>query len=123
MTNYIDNIKNLLRSRGITHQELADRAGVSINTVRRLLLRGGLSVATLQRWAEALGVPVWLLLTTQEDARAYLDSLTPSRGVGAADSSTSSSRADGVSTQEGDASRGGVRCPHCGGLLAIVPGA
>ena len=58
-------IKEILKERGMSVNELAERLGVSRQALSRQI-NGKLLVETAQRIADALDVPLWQLFTDSE---------------------------------------------------------
>lgn len=71
-----DSLRALLRERGLTQQELAQRAGINRSTVRHVLAGGHCSTETLQRIAAALDVDVSELFTPPLDIGLRRDRMT-----------------------------------------------
>lgn len=71
-------IKELLKEKGYTQQTLADKIGCARTSVYQTIY-GNPSVSSLQRVADALGVPLWRLLATEEEVKQDL-SAEPTRG-------------------------------------------
>lgn len=88
-------IKEVLKEKHFTQQELADKMGVSLSAVKQMLGADSLTTATLEKIAAALCVPVWHFLVNPAD-------VTPNQAIAA----------DGVT----------ICCPHCGKPLKILPG-
>lgn len=87
--NIRNNIKNLCKLKNITQRQLAEKIGVTDNSLSMTLGKNNPQLSTLTNIAEALGVSVSQLLASPEE----LELLT------------------GQSREE----RGKVlRCPHCG---------
>lgn len=87
------NIKEHLKASGKTAKELAEAVGISRVTASNIINnKTAPSLETLQRMAEALGVPLWQLFASPEEVAANTQ-------------------------QEGQ----GVRlvCPHCGKPLHV----
>lgn len=61
-------IKEILKERGMTVQELADMLEVSRQALSRQI-QGKMLVETAQRIADRLGVPVWQLFASPSDIR------------------------------------------------------
>lgn len=59
-------IKEILKERNITQQQLADMLGITRSAITQQLA-GKPSLATLERIAEALGVEMWELFASKED--------------------------------------------------------
>lgn len=88
--NIRNNIKNLCKLKNITQRQLAEKIGVTDNSLSMTLGKNNPQLSTLTNIAEALGVSVSQLLASPEE----LELLT------------------GQSQEE---ERGKVlRCPHCG---------
>ena len=92
--NIRNNIKNLCKLKNITQRQLAEKIGVTDNSLSMTLGKNNPQLSTLTNIAEALGVSVSQLLASPEE----LELLT------------------GLSQEE----RGKVlRCPHCGEELEL----
>lgn len=88
--NIRNNIKNLCKLKNITQRQLAEKIGVTDNSLSMTLGKNNPQLSTLTNIAEALGVSVSQLLASPEE----LELLT---------------------RQSQDEERGKVlRCPHCG---------
>lgn len=59
-------IKELCKERGITQKELASKIGISAVGLAKAL-GGNTTIGTLEKVAEALGVPVWDLFAREEE--------------------------------------------------------
>lgn len=73
-------IKEVAQRKGITQQELADKMGVSLSSVHYYYKSASkLSIAVLEKIANALGVQVWQLVATEYEVirSASGDVLTP----------------------------------------------
>lgn len=55
-------IKELLKEKHYTQQELADKMNVSLSAVRQMVAAESLTTATLEKIATALNVPMWQLI-------------------------------------------------------------
>lgn len=62
----MNRIKEILKEKGITQQELADKLGVTRISVVKTLA-GNPSQETLERIANALNVPMWQLFASPKD--------------------------------------------------------
>lgn len=62
-------IKEVLKEKGISVQELADMLGISRQALSRQIA-GKCLVETLEKIATALNVPVWQLFVSAEEAAA-----------------------------------------------------
>lgn len=62
-------IKELIREKGYTQQQFADKLGINRVTLN-YHLNGKPSYPTLENIAEALGVEMWELFTTREEILA-----------------------------------------------------
>ena len=63
-------IKELLKEKRLTQQELADKMNVSLSAVKQMVSAGSLTTAT------ALDVPMWQLFASPEEVRPKSDALT-----------------------------------------------
>lgn len=67
-------LKEVMAERGMKSVELAERLGVTKQTVSNLINgRVMPSVETISKAADALGVPMWRLFASREDVASYLD--------------------------------------------------
>lgn len=88
------NIKEHLKASGKTTKELAEAVGISRVTASNIINnKTAPSLETLQRMAEALGVPLWQLFASPEEVAA----------------STPQETGQGVR----------LVCPHCGKTLHV----
>ncbi|MDR2871637.1 MAG: helix-turn-helix transcriptional regulator [Xanthomonadaceae bacterium] len=70
-------IRDLLRARGMTYRELAERLGVSVPTVKRDLSRGDFSLSRLDQICEALEITIGDLLQNEvRQSEEYLTQLS-----------------------------------------------
>jgi len=60
-------IKELLKEKRVTQQELAEMLGVSYQSIKQTLNAPSVTTATLEKIATALGVPVWQLFVSREE--------------------------------------------------------
>lgn len=68
----MNRIKDILKEKGITQQELADRLGVTRISVVKTLA-GNPSQETLERIASALNVPMWQLFASSDEVQPQSD--------------------------------------------------
>lgn len=57
-------IKELLKEKGCTQQELADMVGVSYQSMKQTLNAPSVTTSTLEKIATALDVPMWQLFAS-----------------------------------------------------------
>ena len=57
-------IKEILKEKGITQQELADMLGVSHQSIKQTLNAPSVTTSTLEKIATALNVPMWQLFAS-----------------------------------------------------------
>ena len=69
-------IKELLKEKRLTQQELADKMNVSLSAVKQMVSAGSLTTATLEKIATALDVPMWQLFVSPEEVSPKSDALT-----------------------------------------------
>ena len=62
-------IKELLKEKQYTQQELADKMNVSLSAVRQMVAAESLTTATLEKIATALNVPMWQLFASPEEVQ------------------------------------------------------
>ena len=62
-------IKELLKEKHYTQQELADKMNVSLSAVRQMVAAESLKTATLEKIATALNVPMWQLFASPEEVQ------------------------------------------------------
>lgn len=60
-------IKEILKEKGMTQQELADKVGVSYQSMKQTLNASSVTTATLGKIAEALNVQMWELFASIDD--------------------------------------------------------
>lgn len=60
-------IKELLKEKRLTQQELAGKMNVSLSAVKQMVSAGSLTTATLEKIAVALDVPMWQLFASPEE--------------------------------------------------------
>ncbi|MEQ3366243.1 helix-turn-helix domain-containing protein [Parabacteroides distasonis] len=60
-------IKEILKERGITQQDLADMLGVSHQSIKQTLNASSVTTSTLEKIASALEVPMWELFASPND--------------------------------------------------------
>ena len=71
-------IKELLKEKGCTQQELADMVGVSYQSIKQTLNASSVTTSTLEKIATALNVPMWqLLASSEEEAQQTKNDLCP----------------------------------------------
>ncbi|CCX78096.1 helix-turn-helix domain-containing protein [uncultured Parabacteroides sp.] len=69
-------IKELLKEKGLTQQELADMVGVSYQSMKQTLNASSVTTSTLEKIATALNVPMWQLFASPEEVQPKKDSLS-----------------------------------------------
>lgn len=69
-------IKELLKEKGLTQQELADMVSVSYQSIKQTLNASSVTTSTLEKIATALNVPMWQLFASPEEVRPKSDALT-----------------------------------------------
>ena len=69
-------IKEVLKEKGITQQELADMIGVSYQSIKQTLNAPSVTTATLEKIATALNVPMWQLFASPEEVQPKKDSVS-----------------------------------------------
>ena len=69
-------IKEVLKEKGITQQELADMIGVSYQSIKQTLNAPSVTTATLEKIATALNVPMWQLFVSPEEVQPKKDSVS-----------------------------------------------
>lgn len=62
-------IKEVLKEKGITQQDLADMIGVSYQSVKQTLNAASVTTATLEKIATALNVPMWKLFASPDEVK------------------------------------------------------
>lgn len=60
-------IKELLKEKRMTQQELADKMNVSLSAVKQMVSAESLTTTTLEKIATALDVPMWQLFASPND--------------------------------------------------------
>jgi transcriptional regulator with XRE-family HTH domain len=66
-------IKELLKEKGCTQQELADMVGVSYQSMKQTLNAPSVTTSTLEKIATALDVPMWQLFASPEEIHPKSD--------------------------------------------------
>lgn len=75
-------IKELLKEKGLTQQELADKVGVSYQSMKQTLNAPSVTTSTLEKIATALNVPMWQLFASPEEiAKQAKNDLCPHCGM------------------------------------------
>lgn len=69
-------IKELLKEKGITQQELSDILGVSYQSIKQTLNAPSVTTSTLEKIAAALNVPMWQLFASPEEVQPKKDGLS-----------------------------------------------
>jgi len=69
-------IKELLKEKGLTQQELADKVGVSYQSMKQTLNAPSVTTSTLEKIASALNVPMWQLFASPEEVQPKKDGLS-----------------------------------------------
>lgn len=62
-------IKEVLKEKGITQQELSERLGVSYQSIKQTLNAPSITTATLEKIAIALDVPMWQLFASADEVQ------------------------------------------------------
>ena len=60
-------IKDIMAAKGFTNTSLADKLGVTKQAVGKMVKAESLTLITLQKIADALGVPIWQMLVSEDD--------------------------------------------------------
>ncbi len=69
-------IKELLKEKGLTQQELADMVGVSYQSMKQTLNAPSVTTSTLEKISTALNVPMWQLFASPEEVQPKKDGLS-----------------------------------------------
>ena len=69
-------IKELLKEKGLTQQELADMVGVSYQSMKQTLNAQSVTTSTLEKISTALNVPMWQLFASPEEVQPKKDVLS-----------------------------------------------
>ncbi len=69
-------IKELLKEKGLTQQELADMVGVSYQSMKQTLNAQSVTTSTLEKISTALNVPMWQLFASPEEVQPKKDGLS-----------------------------------------------
>ena len=69
-------IKELLKEKGLTQQELADMVGVSYESMKQTLNAPSVTTSALEKVATALNVPMWQLFASPEEVQPKKDGLS-----------------------------------------------
>lgn len=68
--------KELLKEKGLTQQELANKVGASYQPMKQTLNAPSVTIFTLKKIATALNIPMWQLFASLEDIRPAEDKNT-----------------------------------------------
>lgn len=66
-------IKELLKEKRMTQQELADKMNVSLSAVKQMVSAESLTTTTLKKIATALDVPMWQLFASPSEVQKEND--------------------------------------------------
>ena len=88
-------IKEILKEKGITQIELAEKLGVSHQSIKQTLNASSVTTATLEKIALALNVDMWELFASKQEIYTLTDF---------------------ENAQKGNAR---ITCPHCGKSLEL----
>lgn len=66
-------IKELLKEKRMTQQELADKMNVSLSAVKQMVSAESLTTTTLEKIATALDVPMWQLFASPSEVQKETD--------------------------------------------------
>ena len=69
-------IKELLKEKGLTQQELAYKVGVSYQSMKQTLNAPSVTTSTLEKIATALNVPMWQLFASPEEIQPQSDGVS-----------------------------------------------
>ena len=69
-------IKELLKEKCLTQQELADMVGVSYQSMKQTLNAQSVTTSTLEKISTALNVPMWQLFASPEEVQPKKDGLS-----------------------------------------------
>ena len=69
-------IKELLKEKGLTQQELADMVGVSYQSMKQTLNAQSVTTSTLEKISTALNVPMWQLFASPAEVQPKKDGLS-----------------------------------------------
>ena len=60
-------IKEIMKEKGITQPELAEKMGLSVSAVKQMVGAASLTTATLEKIGAALDVPTWQFFISPEE--------------------------------------------------------
>ena len=66
-------IKELLKEKRMTQQELADKMNVTLSAVKQMVSAESLTTTTLEKIATALDVPMWQLFASPSEVQKEND--------------------------------------------------
>lgn len=72
------NIKQLIKNQGITQIEFCNMLGITKQAFYEQMRANSLTTIILERYANALNVPLWRLFVTPEEVKGYLNNNTES---------------------------------------------
>ncbi|TGY80978.1 helix-turn-helix domain-containing protein [Lepagella muris] len=90
-------IKEHIKAAGVMQKELAEKLDMTTVGLNKIANTPMLKIETFQKVADALGIPVWKLLLSDEELEQIRSEATANRP-----------------TDE-------FRCPKCGALLKVIP--
>jgi len=103
-----DNVRDLRRTAGLSQEELADRAGLSVSTVRKLEQGGSARVETLHVLARALGVETSALFGSEAPKPADAEEVNKLNLVALRHALTPAVGFDSVTADENTEVAGGI---------------
>lgn len=65
-------IKEILKEKGMTQQELAEKLGVSYQSIKQTLNATSVTTGTLEKIANILDVPMWQIFASPEEVNNNL---------------------------------------------------
>lgn len=71
MQTYVNTIKQLIKNQGLTQLEFIQKLGVTKDTFYQQMRANSISISTLQRYADALNVPLWRLFVSEQEIKGY----------------------------------------------------
>ena len=69
-------IKELLKEKGLTQQELADMVGVSYQSMKQTINAQSVTTSTLEKISTAFNVPMWQLFASPEEVKDDANTIT-----------------------------------------------
>ena len=113
-------IKQIMRDNGITIEQLAEKMGKARPTVSNLLIKQNMTIDTLSKFAEALGVEISDLFPVKPGYVHYAERKSRFMGSNPVSSPTANIAANAIAVpQPSQTIQTTAFCPHCGARVKV----